>query len=71
MLVQPGDAAALAGAIRTATARDFDPQAMAARARERYSYAAVCGRWTEIYAELPSRRGSSSSATRRRAASSE
>lgn len=70
-LVQPGDAAALAGAIRTATARDFDPQAMAARARERYSYAAVCGRWTEIYAELPSRRGNSSSATRRRAASSE
>ena len=71
VLVDPGDASALAAAIRTAAEREFDPGAMAARARERYSYAAVCERWTEIYAELTSSRGSSSSATRRPTASSE
>ncbi len=71
VLVEPGDASALAAAIRTAAERAFDPGAMAARARERYSYAAVCERWTEIYAELPSSRGSSSSATSRPTASSE
>ena len=48
-LVQPGDAAALAAAVRTAAGRSFDPQDMAARARARYSYAAVCARWSEIY----------------------
>ena len=70
-LVDPGDPAALAGAIRTAAAREFDSPAMAARAAERYSYAAVCARWSEIYAELSSRRGSSSAATRMHTASSE
>ena len=70
-LVPPGDAGALAAAIRTAAARDFDAHAMAARARAHYSYAAVCERWTGIYAGLPSRRGSSSSDTSRATASSE
>ncbi|HYI37228.1 MAG TPA: glycosyltransferase, partial [Thermoleophilaceae bacterium] len=69
-LVEPGDAGALAAGIRAAAGRDFDPAAMAGRARERWSYAAVSGRWTEIYEDLLSRRGSSSSATRRRTASS-
>ena len=71
VLVDPENPVALAAAIRSAAQRRFDPAAMAARARDRYSYAAVCGRWSEIYAELPSRRGSSSSATRRATASSE
>ena len=70
-LVPPGDAAALADAIRTAGARDFDAVAMAARAGERYSFAAVCQRWTGIYAGLLSSRGNSSSATSRPTASSE
>jgi glycosyltransferase involved in cell wall biosynthesis len=70
-LVEAGDAAALAGAIRSAGGRAFDPAAMATRAGDRYSYAAVSARWTEIYEDLLSRRGSSSSATRRRAAPSE
>jgi glycosyltransferase involved in cell wall biosynthesis len=70
-LVEPGDTAALTDAIRTASAREFDPGVLADRARARWSYAAVCARWTEIYEELPSRRGSSSSATSRATASSE
>jgi len=70
-LVAPGDSAALATAIRTAAGRHFDGQDMAARARARYSYAAVSRRWSEIYAALPSRRGSSSPATSRPTASSE
>ena len=69
-LVEPGDAGALAAGIRAAAGRDFDPAAMAGRAGERWSYAAVSGRWTEIYEDLLSRRGNSSSATRRRTASS-
>ena len=71
VLVEAGDAVALAEAIESAAALDLDGRAMAQRARDRYSYAAVCARWTEIYAGLPSRRGSSSSATRRATASSE
>ncbi len=71
VLAEPEDPAALAAAIRSAAGREFDPAAMAARARDRYSYAAVCERWSEIYADLDSRRGSSSPATRRATASSE
>ncbi|HEX5910745.1 MAG TPA: glycosyltransferase [Thermoleophilaceae bacterium] len=71
VLVEPEDPPALAAAIREAAGRAFDPQAMAARARDRYSYAAVCERWTEVYAGLASSRGSSSEATRRATASSE
>jgi glycosyltransferase involved in cell wall biosynthesis len=71
VLAEPEDPAGLAAAIRSAAGREFDPAAMAARARGRYSYAAVCERWSEIYADLDSRRGSSSPATRRATASSE
>lgn len=54
LLVPPADPTALAGAIRTALAeRDrFDPAALAAHAAERYGYAAICARWTELYASL-------------------
>ncbi len=69
-LAEPGDPQALAQAVRSALDKDFDPQAMAARARERYGYEAISGRWTEIYEELLSRRGRSSSATRRRTSAS-
>ncbi|MEJ7817590.1 MAG: glycosyltransferase [Thermoleophilaceae bacterium] len=69
-LVAPGDPHAFARAVRSALDNDFDPQAMAARARERYGYEAISGRWTEIYEELLSRRGRSSSATRRRTSAS-
>jgi glycosyltransferase involved in cell wall biosynthesis len=71
VLVEPGDAEALAGGVRGALEQDFDPAAMAALAGERYGYEAVCARWTELYDELRSRRGSSSAATRSRTASSE
>jgi len=70
VLVGSGDSAALAGGIREALDRDFDPLQIARRARERYSYEAVARQWTEVYEELPSRRGRTSSATRRRRASS-
>jgi glycosyltransferase involved in cell wall biosynthesis len=54
MLVEPGDPTALAAAIREALAsRDrFDPAALARRAADRYGYAAICARWTELYATL-------------------
>jgi glycosyltransferase involved in cell wall biosynthesis len=56
-LVPAGDPSALAAAIRDSLAHgaDFDPAALAARARERYGYDAICARWTEIYARLPVR----------------
>lgn len=52
ILVPPADPAALAAAIREALARDFDGAALAARARDRYGYDAVCARWTAIYDRL-------------------
>jgi glycosyltransferase involved in cell wall biosynthesis len=70
LLVTPEDPEALAVAIREALERRFDSGQMAARARERYGYEAISGRWTEIYEELLSRRGRSSSATRRRTSAS-
>jgi glycosyltransferase involved in cell wall biosynthesis len=73
-LVEPGDAATLAAAIRETLERlsDFDPAALAARARERYGYDAVCARWTEIYADLrSSSAGTTRFATSSRSAASE
>jgi L-malate glycosyltransferase len=53
-LVPPGDPAALAAAIRAVLAdRDrFDADALARRAAERYGHAAICERWTALYATL-------------------
>lgn len=51
-LVPPADPAALTAAIRTSLARDFDSPALAARARDRYGYAAISNRWTAIYDRL-------------------
>jgi glycosyltransferase involved in cell wall biosynthesis len=71
VLVEPGDAEALAAGVRQALEGDFDPPAMAALARQRYGYDAISRRWTELYEELLTKRGSSSRATRSRTASSE
>lgn len=70
-LVPPRDAAALAAAVRATLHRDFDPAGMAAAARDRYGYAAICARWTELYEELLSSRGSTTSDTRRKLSGSE
>lgn len=70
LLVDPGDPGALAAAIGEALERQYDSVEMALHARERYSYDAVARGWTAIYDELSSNRGSTSSATRRRSASS-
>jgi len=51
-LVPPADPPALAEAIHTTLARDFEGPALAARARDRYSYDAICDRWTAIYTRL-------------------
>lgn len=51
-MVPPADPPALAEAIRTALARDFDRLALAARARDRYGYDAIRDRWTAIYTRL-------------------
>ncbi len=51
-IVPPADPPALAAAIRTALARDFDGPALAARARDRYGYDAIRDRWTAIYERL-------------------
>jgi L-malate glycosyltransferase len=71
ILVPPADPAALAAAIRAALARDFDPPALAARARDRYGYDAIAARWTAIYERLASRAGRTRSATTVRSAASE
>ena len=73
-LVEPGDAAALAAAIRATLARagEIDRARLAARAGERFGYDAICARWSELYAELrSSRAGSTRSATSVRSAASE
>ena len=71
-LVPPRDSGALAAAIERALARDFDAPALARQAEERYGYEAFAARWTEVYERLlADRRGSTSSATRRRSDSSE
>jgi glycosyltransferase involved in cell wall biosynthesis len=69
-LVAPADPRALAEAIESMLARSFDPAALAREARERYGYEAFELRWSNLYAELGSRRGRISSAIRRRRASS-
>jgi L-malate glycosyltransferase len=64
VLVPPADPAALGAAIRsTLDGLDaFDPARLAGRARDRYGYAAVCARWTEIY-ERPRSAGTTRLAT--------
>jgi glycosyltransferase involved in cell wall biosynthesis len=52
VLAPPADPLALAAAVRAVLARDFDPPALAARARDRYGYDAIAARWTAIYARL-------------------
>jgi glycosyltransferase involved in cell wall biosynthesis len=52
LLVPPADTPALAAAIRDALEREFDPSALAARARARYGYDAISARWTAIYERL-------------------
>jgi len=70
-LVPPRDPGALAAAIERALAREFDGAALARQAEERYGYDACAARWTEVYERLlADRRGSTSSATRRRSDSS-
>ena len=67
----PRDPGALAAAIERALAREFDGAALARLAEERYGYDAFAARWTEVYERLlADRRGSTSSATRRRSDSS-
>ena len=70
VVVPPAEPGALAEAVRAAIERDFDSAEIARRARERYSYDAVSRRWNAVYEELLSSTGSTSSATRRRSASS-
>jgi L-malate glycosyltransferase len=69
-LVPARDPPALARAISDTLARldDFEPERLAARARERYSYEAVGRTWNEVYDSLSSA-GSTSSATTRATAS--
>jgi L-malate glycosyltransferase len=65
-LVPAADPAALAAAIRTTLDRlgSFDTARLAARARDRYGYAAICDRWTAIYERMrPSSAGTTRSAT--------
>lgn len=70
-LVEPRDPAAFAAAVERVLERRFDPAALAQAAEERYGYAAFADSWTRLYGELlASRRGSTSSATRRRSSSS-
>lgn len=51
-MVPPADPPALAEAIRTTLARNFDSAFLANRARDRYGYNAICDRWTAIYTRL-------------------
>ncbi|HEV2753693.1 MAG TPA: glycosyltransferase [Solirubrobacteraceae bacterium] len=71
-LVEPGDPAALAQAIARSLARrgELDWQALASRAAERYGYDAIERRWTALYEELLSRKGTTSAATTAREDSS-
>jgi glycosyltransferase involved in cell wall biosynthesis len=58
ILVPPRDPAALAEAIETVADREFDRDALAARARDRYGIEAVGRLWDEIYSSLGSTRSS-------------
>jgi glycosyltransferase involved in cell wall biosynthesis len=64
-LCAPGDPRALAGAISAAAAarRSIDPSVLAERARSRFGYEAIERIWTQIYDELASSAGTTSSAT--------
>jgi L-malate glycosyltransferase len=69
-LVEPGDPAALAAGIGATLDRlgEFDPEAMARRAGERYGYQAVGRTWDEVYDSVSSA-GTTSSRTTRATAS--
>ena len=69
-LVEPGNPLALAAGIGETLDRlgEFDPKAMAARARQRYGYDAVGRTWDEVYDSVSSA-GTTSSRTTRAAAS--
>jgi len=69
-LVAPRDPSALAEAIERELDRRLDRGELARTAEERYGYEAFARMWTEVYSEVLSRRGSTSSATRRLRASS-
>ncbi len=70
-LVEPGDPGALAEAIRRRLdSPEPDPSALAARAAERFGYDALGRTWDEIYGELLSSRGGSTSSRTTRASSS-
>ena len=64
-MVEAGDPEALAEAIETLLARrgEFDPGPLALRAATRYGYDAIERRWTSIYGDLLSKRGTTSAAT--------
>lgn len=53
-LVEPGDPAQLAGAIRAVLddRSSYDAHRLAARAAGRFGYHAICRRWTDLYREL-------------------
>jgi L-malate glycosyltransferase len=51
-LVPAADPTALAAAIQATLDRDFEPAALATRARDRYGYDAIAARWTSIYERL-------------------
>lgn len=71
VLCPPGDIEALAAAIALGLdcRGEVDPQALAARAGARFGYEAIGRRWSEIYEELASSAGTTSSATVRRTSS--
>jgi glycosyltransferase involved in cell wall biosynthesis len=52
LLAPPADPPALAAAIRDALSRQYDPAALAARARARFGYDAIGERWSGIYERL-------------------
>jgi glycosyltransferase involved in cell wall biosynthesis len=52
VLAPPADPPALAAAIGEALSREFDPHALAARARDRYGYDTIAARWSSIYERL-------------------
>ena len=71
LLVAPRDPTALARGIEAALDRPYDRPLMARAAAERYGYTTFAAMWTAVYEELLGcRRGSTSSATRRRSSAS-
>jgi glycosyltransferase involved in cell wall biosynthesis len=71
VLCPPSDPQALAAAIASALDRrtQIDPRALAEHARQRFGYEAIARIWTQIYDELRSSSGTTSSASVRRTTS--